>query len=125
MTVAEWRFSAQLAWQDRFIRWMTISNLVVVIATSTFVLWKLIPEGARSGVLTMHYTIYLGIDDVRAWPWIFMIPGGLLCVQLVNLALAYGFYRTDKLAARALISLAAAVALLSAVSSFFLVLINL
>lgn len=125
MTWSEWRFSAKLAWQDPFIRWMTVLSLLIFVATSFFVLWKLIPEGLRSGVLTMHYTIYLGIDDVRPWPWIFVVPGGLAAVLLVNSILSFGLFRSDALAARALTGLATAVLIIGAVSSFFLVLINL
>jgi len=125
MTWAEWRFSALLAWQDAFIRWTTIVAATVTLAMSVFVLWKLIPEGVRSGTVTMHYTIYLGIDDVRPWPWLFAIPGGLLSVFLVNSAVSFGLYRSDALAARALAGVAVSILTIAAIGSFFLVLINL
>lgn len=124
MTLAEWRFSAKMAWQDPFIRWVGVFSALATFGSSGFMLWKLIPEGVRSGVLTMHYTIYLGIDDVRYWPWVFVIPGGLCAVLLGNGVIACGLYRTDKVASRALMGLAAAIILIGSVSSFFLILIN-
>jgi hypothetical protein len=125
MTFAEWRFSAQLAWQDSFIRWTTVVSLLAVFSASGFALMKLIPEGTRSGVLTMHYTIYLGIDDVRPWPWVFAIPGAFVTMLLANTGLSFGLFRTDVIAARALTGLAAAISIIAGVSVFFLVLINL
>lgn len=124
MTLAEWRFSAKMAWQDTFIRWVTVLSALSTVTASTYMLWKLIPEGIRAGVLTLHYTIYLGIDDVRTWPWVFVIPGTMLVIFLTNSAIAFGLYRTDRVASRALVGLAAAVVLVGCISSFFLILIN-
>ena len=125
MTLDEWRFSARLAWQDRYVRWFTIANAALLLLSSSFLLWRLIPEGARSGVLTFHYNIYLGIDDVRSWSWIFAIPGGAAAVFLLNTSVSFGVFRNDALASRALVALATAVLVVGGVASFFLVLINL
>lgn len=125
MTWDEWRFSAKLAWQDRCVKWLTIANASLLTVTSMFVLWRLIPEGARSGVLTYHYSIYLGIDDVRGWPWVFMLPGGGLLIFAFNTVVSLGLFRADVLAARSLSALATAILLVGSIGSFFLVLINL
>ena len=125
MTLAEWRFSALLAWQDAFIRWTTVLAATVTLAMSVFVLLKLIPEGVRSGTVTMHYSIYLGIDDVRSWPWLFEIPAGLMAVLLVNTAVSFGLYKSDVLAARTFAGIALSIISIASIGSFFLVLINL
>lgn len=120
----EWRFSAKLALQDRFVKWTTLGTAIFCCAITIFVLWKLIPVGLRSGVLTFHYTIYLGIDDVRAWPWIFVPLGTMFGVLLLNFLFALGVFRRDKLASRALIGLAAAIAIIWGVGMIFLRLVN-
>jgi hypothetical protein len=125
MRWAEWRFSAKLGWQNRFICWMTIANAFVILLMSLFVLWRLIPEGLRASVLTMHYNVYLGIDDVRDWQWIFLLPGAMTAVFAVNLLFALGIFRNHALAAKTLVAFTAALTVLWCVGSFFLVLVNL
>ncbi len=121
----EWRFSATLAWRDLFVRYGTGFAALAAGASSGYMLWRLIPEGLRSGVLALHYTMYLGIDDVRPWPWVFALPAMVLGVLTVNAAVAAGMYRGDTLAARTLTALSCAIAIVWCVGSFFLVRINL
>ena len=125
MRLDEWRFSAALAWRDPFMRWASACAAALVLVVTAFVLWRLVPEGVRSGVIVMHYSMYLGIDDVRAWPWLFAIPGGMIAILLVNALVAAGVYRADALAARVLVGLSCALAIIWAVGSYFLVRINL
>lgn len=120
----EWKFSARLALEDRFMRWMAILVGVGVVGMSIFFLWKIIPEGRRSGVVTFHYTIYLGIDDVRPWPWILTVPGIALLFTAVDTILAFALFRQSVLVSRALMVLCAMSVIVWAIGSFFLVLIN-
>jgi hypothetical protein len=124
MTLDEWRFSAKLAWQDRFVRWMTVATFALAFGMSVFVLWRLIPEGLRAGVLTMHYTIYLGIDDVRTWPWIFLLPAGMMSLMSVSVLCTFGLFRRDPLAAKTLSATLLASAVLWSFSVFFLIIVN-
>ncbi len=125
MTWAEWRFSAKRAWQDPIVRWVNIVSVVLWAGVSAFLLLRVIPASARSGIVTMHYNIYLGVDDVRSWPWILAIPGVAAAAILSNAAIAFGSYRTDALAARTLTLLSLIFMVLVSVTSFFLILINL
>jgi hypothetical protein len=124
MTIAEWRFSAQLAFYDPFIRWASFLALLVATVTSAYMLFRLVPEGLRSGVTVFHYTIYLGIDDVRNWVWVSVFPVGLYTVFIFNTVFALGLYRLDVLAARTLTGLATTIIIIASISSFFLVRIN-
>ncbi len=124
MTLDEWRFSAKFAWQDWFIKWLLILNAVFIICISSYTLWRLIPEGLRSGMLTLHYTIYLGIDEVRPWPWIFILPLTMLFVWAVNFFTALGLYRKDKLAARTLVAVLTLINVVSIICLFFIVVVN-
>lgn len=125
MTWDEWRFSARLAWQDPFIRWMTIITALFSVGMSAFFLWKLIPAGMRASVLTLHYNVYLGIDEVGPWRWIFIVPSMMFGVLMVNTVFAFGSFRNHPTAARAATVLTALMAVLWGVGSFFLMFVNL
>lgn len=120
----EWKFSARLATQDRFIRWTAIGTAVLIMGMSAFFLWRLLPEGWRSGVITLHYNVYLGIDDVRAWPWLFALPGAAIATAAVDILFALGFFRQNKLASRTIVAVGFIAAVLWALGSFFLILVN-
>ncbi len=120
----EWKFSARMAWQDSFLRWMSSLTVGAYILMSGFFLLRLIPVGLRSGVLILHYTIYLGIDEVRPWRWIFLYPAGMLGLLVMNGICAYGMYRTDRLAAKTLMSATAALCLLWCIGAWFNMLVN-
>lgn len=120
----EWRFSAHLAWQDRFIRWGTIAISAVILLGSGLFVYRLLPEGVRSGFLTTHYTIYLGIDEVRPWQWIFLYPSAMVGISAMNNLVIFGIYRRDILAAKALLAFTCALTLLWGIYIFFLALIN-
>ncbi|MFH1620930.1 MAG: hypothetical protein ABIB04_02495 [Patescibacteria group bacterium] len=124
MTLEEWRFSAKFAWQDRFIKWSLMANIAIIVGISSYILWRLIPEGIRSGVLTLHYTIYLGIDEVRPWPWITLLPVIMLTVWLANFLVSLGVYRKDKLAAKTLVSVFTFTNIIWVICLFFIVIVN-
>ncbi len=69
---------------------------------------NVLPSAKSHGSLIYHYNIYLGIDDVRGWEWSLILPGIWLLMTLVDVALAYGEFRTDKHLSAALVSLALA-----------------
>lgn len=125
MRLDDWRFSAKRAWQSGFIRWTAIVTGAVIFASSAFFLWRLIPVGLQSGILVMHYNIYLGIDNVQPWKWILVFPAGMISIYLVNTSVALGLYRPDELAAKTLVGFTAALTVLWCTGCFFLILINL
>lgn len=120
----EWKFSAARASQDRFVRWTTVTTVVLIVAMSVYMGVRLWPVIARTGVVTMHYNIYLGIDDVRSWPWALLLPGIAAAALTVDVIVAYGFFLRDELASRAIILVGFLSVLLWAVGSFFLLTIN-
>ncbi len=125
MRWSDWRFSARLAWQNRTARWTMICTVLFYIAMTGVILSRLIPVGLRSGVLTLHYNVYLGIDEVRPWPWVFFSPAIMLGILLLNDVFALGLFRQDELAARTLFVITSALVLLWGVASFFTAAVNL
>ncbi len=120
----EWAFSARLGWQDAYVRWTSLAMVFLVCISGGFFLIRLLPEGWRSGVITMHYTIYLGIDDVRPWPWIFFIPGTALGTIACDVLIALGLYRRHALASRTVLTAGLATTIVWAVGLFFLLRVN-
>lgn len=121
----EWRFSAKRAWQDSFVKWTTVFTVLFHVTMSVYALHALLPQGARARILTVHYNMYLGIDDVRAWQWILLLPAILLLILLVNGIVACGLFRQEELAAKTLVAFSALITLIWSVNLFFLVSVNL
>ena len=120
----DWKFSARLGWEDPWLRWISVSALVIVLAMGAFFLWRLLPEGWRSGVVTMHYNIYIGIDDVRTWQWLFFVPGTAFLFVLLDTVIALGLFRRHPLASRTLVATGLMTAVVWAIGSFFLINVN-
>jgi hypothetical protein len=120
----EWKFSARRASQDFFIRWVTVTAFLILIGMTIFFLKRLLPEGWRSGVVTLHYNVYLGIDDVRPWWWLFFIPGAAGGLFLMDVLLAASLFRMNALASRTILAIGAASLLVWAVGCFFLIRVN-
>ncbi|MBU1033192.1 MAG: hypothetical protein ABII13_02290 [Patescibacteria group bacterium] len=120
----EWKFSARRAAQDHFVRWTTVSTVVLFVVTTVYFLIKMLPRGINIGTIVMHYNIYLGIDDVRAWQWLFAIPGIAFVVVLFDLLFAFGIFRKEPLASRTVSAIALASIILWSFGAFFLVMVN-
>lgn len=72
----------------------------------------------------MHYTIYIGIDDVRSWQWLFFVPGVALATVITDFAIALGLFRRHPLASRTLAATSFVTAVVWAIGSFFLINVN-
>jgi len=101
-----WVFSAKLAWHRPILRWTALMTLAIAVVGAAVFYYKVIPPRRHAGTAIIHYNIYLGIDDVRAWPWIFLFPSVWLLVSLVDLLVAFGYYHHDPFLSSSLIYLA-------------------
>ena len=101
-----WVLSAKRAWQRPLLRWTTLLTLAIIIGGSALFLWRVIPLRRGTGTVVVHYSIYLGIDDIRPLTSIFLFPVIWLGIVLIDFILAYGFYRHDPHFASSLIFLA-------------------
>lgn len=121
----EWKFSLDVAWDDPWYRWQSVATIIAAAAGSAFFLLRMIPEGLRSGILVMHYNLYVGIDAVSPWPWVFIFPAALLAILAVDLLAAGFLFRHDRTASRVLLCAASIFTAMSLVGAFFLSLVNL
>lgn len=124
MKLADWQLSARRGWHHPFIRWITVGTILCVLGMTSFIAYRLVPVGIRSGVVILHYNIYLGIDQVQAWPWMFVSPAIMFAIVIVNMLFALGCFARHELAAKACVVMTLIIALLWGISSFFLVLVN-
>lgn len=125
MKLDAWRFSAKLAWDNLWIRWLSLFTAVLVLSISVIYLWNALPSAKEHSFFVMHYSLYLGIDDVRSWPWLFFPPAIWAGITMTDIALAYGMYRADPHFSLSLILIAFGWSLPFSVALFYLSLINL
>ncbi len=108
MTRENWVLSARQAWSRPWMRTAAIAALALCLAVSTWFLIATVPAVRQSNAFVFHYNIYLGIDDVRTWPWVFFLPAVWLAFTLFDIGASFGMYRTDAHLARSLMVLALA-----------------
>lgn len=123
-SLAEWRLAAGIAWDDAWFRWQTIATVALGVMMSVYLLVHLVPIGIRNGLLVFHYSIYFGIDDIRAWPWIFVLPLGTLAVIGTDLVASIRLYRHDRIASRVLLGAATLFAAIASVYAVYLAIVN-
>jgi hypothetical protein len=124
MTFDEWKFSLEVAWDDPWFRWQSIVTIVATFIGSAFFLWRLIPEGLRSGVLVFHYNLYFGIDEVLPWQWIFAFPAVLISIVIIDFLAAGDLFRKDRVTSRTLLTMSTLFVAIALVGGFFLVTVN-
>lgn len=125
MVFDSWLFSAKRAWQNPVLKWIALATALIVTVTTGFYLWKMLAHARADGTVVLHYNIYLGIDDVVAWPWAFFWPGIWLMLTALDILLAFGWYRTDPHLSSSLFVFAGAWTIPWAIALYYLTLANL
>ncbi|MCK9360919.1 hypothetical protein M0Q28_01690 [Patescibacteria group bacterium] len=123
-TLDAWMLSARLAWGRPALRVASIAALSISIAVGLWFTAQVLPSAKANGTFAYHYNIYVGIDDLREWWWVFVLPGVWVGLTVADLLAAYGLYRTDDILARSLIILALLWSLPWSVALFYLTVIN-
>lgn len=97
MTVEQWLFSAKRAWQDPWVKVVTITTLLFMVGGSAWFIARMaaLHGQATGGLMVLHYNIYVGIDAIGPWGWIFLFPAAWLVLVMADLVWAYGIYRED------------------------------
>lgn len=120
----EWYLSARTAWQDLWFRSVTIAVMLLVVLSSGYFLWKLVPTRHSSSTMVVHYNIYLGIDQIQSWHWMWFLPGIWVVFTTLDIALAYAWYRSEFHLAWGWLLLACAWSLPWLFALFYLIRIN-
>ena len=96
MTIEAWLFSAKRAWQDPWVKGVTLLTVLFVLGGVSWFITNIIPlRYASNGQLVLHYNIYVGIDALGAWGWLFVPPLVWVAVVALDIAWAFGVYRED------------------------------
>lgn len=119
-----WMFSARLAWGRPWLRWASVFALVLSLGTGTWFVSQVLPVARANGAFAFHYNIYVGIDDVRGWGWVFVLPAAWIVLTMLDILLAFGTYRADQILASSLVGLALLWSLPWAVALFYLTVVN-
>ncbi len=125
MTFEAWTLSARLAWTRPWIRMVSIVIVLVTLSMCTYFLMRVLPASQKLGSVILHYNLYRGIDEVRTWPWAFLLPIAWISVTFADLAIALGVYRADAHVSWSLLALAVLWSVPWCVALFYLTLINL
>ncbi len=118
-------FSAHRALRDPYFRVMLIVSGVLFLVVTTYFLVRVIPASRQSDLVILHYSPYLGIDDARRWPWLFIVPGIAFVLLLFDTMAALLLFQRDQLAARAILGVQVVAMLLWSVGTYLLTRINL
>jgi hypothetical protein len=121
---SEWRLAIEITWDDPWLKWQTIATVAFYVIATVLFFVHLIPTGMRNGTLVFHYNLYLGIDDVRPWPWVIYPPAAAGLVLAANLLFSFLLFRHDRIASRILLSMASAFIILYAVGAAFIMNVN-
>lgn len=124
MNIGEWRFSFEIAWDDRWYKWQSIMTMLLFTAGTCSFFWKMIPLGLENGLLVFHYNLYLGIDEVHHWAWLIVLALVALSVVLINLIGSFRLYRHDKIASRILLCAATLFTALILIAAYYVASVN-
>ncbi|OGL78216.1 hypothetical protein A3E39_03095 [Candidatus Uhrbacteria bacterium RIFCSPHIGHO2_12_FULL_60_25] len=124
MNWEEWKFSLEVAWDDPWYRWQSIATVAAVLGGSAFFLWRMAPVGVRTGLLVFHYNLYFGIDEVLPWMWIFVFPGALIVMVVIDLLASGHLFRKDRIVSRVLLCTATVFTIFALIGGFFLTTVN-
>lgn len=76
-------------YKDKIVLFLTVLTIGLLVATWLQFLWN---EVEHSPITVLHYNIYAGIDIIGQWYWLYIIPGILLALSIVNFLLALWFW---------------------------------
>lgn len=82
--------------KERLIVWTTTVSLFFLIGTIVLPIWRILPLGAESPFIALHYNIYLGVDRFGPIWHIFFLPALGLLFLVLNFTIEAWAYRTQK-----------------------------
>jgi len=125
MTLEAWLFSAKRAWQDPWVRGVSLVTAALTLVVSLWFCFQIFNVREHSqGLLVLHYNVYTGIDAIGSWGWAYLLPLAWLVFTAVDMAWAFGVYREDIYQAWTFILIAAAWSIPWMITLWHLVRIN-
>jgi len=124
--ISVWWSDAKRDWKVIFIQDKVLIILLVLSFVLNLLLYLAIYWFIKPTVdpITLHYSVYFGIDLIDNWYKIYLMPVVGSFLFLVNGSLAWFFYRNQKLVSYFLIGAIFLIEVLLDVAGTFLILIN-
>jgi hypothetical protein len=91
MILQAWLFSAKRAWQEPYVKVLTCLVFSLMLGGVSYFLWKMLPRVGVVPSFVLHTNLYLGIDNVGSWRWLFLLPTVWVSVTVLDLLLAISF----------------------------------
>lgn len=95
--------SARLAWNRPWFRVLSLGLLTCVTSAVLLYLLNMQSIIREASTIVFHSNVYVGIDDVRSWPWMFVWPSIWWVSVVGGVLAAYGAYQRDSLLAYSLL----------------------
>lgn len=76
---------AKVFYRDRLVFWLLNFSIIFFLGTWVLFLIKKIEQGPLT---VLHYNIYVGIDMFGHSKWLYIVPGVVLALTLLNIYLA-------------------------------------
>lgn len=111
--------------EARFVRVALLLSLGLNLLAWTLALWFVVPRLSTSPFFALHYTVYFGVDRIGP-PWgLLRTPLLGLVLYVVNAAIAFRLYRSERLASAFFMALTLLLEALILVMTFLSILLNL
>lgn len=122
---AIWKSFERMFRKSRLIRWTTAISILLLVATWSLPVWRILPHMDEIPFMALHYNIYLGIDRFGPAWHIFFIPALGTLLLLLNLFIEARSYRQQKVLSIFFASATPLLQLILFVAMVLIVLINL
>jgi len=114
--------------RNKFIILVNVLALIINFGLWFFLYWqlkKIIQANPEFTTIPLHYNVFFGIDQFGKWYFAFVLPLIGIIILIVNFVLAISIYSKKSLASYFLTIASFLVQLTLAVSSLFIIMINL
>lgn len=91
--------SARLAWRRPWFRVLSLLLILFVVGSNVAYLLRMQPVIRDASTMVFHANVYVGIDDVRSWPWMFLWPAVWQAFAIGSIVAACAVYQRDSLLA--------------------------
>ena len=72
-------------YRDKLVLGLLVPAVLFLLATWALFLFK---KFAQSPIAVLHFNIYAGIDILGNWYWLYIIPGLVLVISIIDIILA-------------------------------------
>lgn len=81
--------TAKIFYKDRLAAILLNISILLILATwLLFIFYKTAPDPLTA----LHYNIYAGIDTLGSWRWLYIVPGIVLLISVIDVILAVLFW---------------------------------